>query len=356
MPPVDRYGGPRLPLRLQVHGSYVLQVPGTSVVVDGASENSPFDCPRSAAIYANHSTRPNARVETWPVLRPGPHEVREHVVLVASEPIEAGREIRINYECGDLTYWRGQPPAETDWRGLKLRPPPPTGDAPVIDWLRELQEAAALRQKPPPCPVPQSPCSPMPWEGAGGGDARLHEVVPLLSTNGRNANQSAWPLVSTHVPGRSGRECRDRWSRIQHDDGWPSACGDGSHAEMAAAMEEANRAAAAHAVAVAAAATSEGADSECCAIYGCASQLLRCNGHKAIGEAVGCAESGHLICAPCLYRWFTSEVSLREEAGLAAQRRKKCPICQSELRATAGDIRTSSDQYVMGLLKVAGTW
>ena len=39
--------------------------------------------------------------------------------------------------------------------------------------------------------------SPIPWEGACSGDARLHTVVPMLSTNGRVANQSAWPLVST---------------------------------------------------------------------------------------------------------------------------------------------------------------
>ena len=69
--------------------------------------------------------------------------------------------------------------------------------------------------------MPASHGSPIPWEGPRGGDARLHAVVPLLSSNGRDANASAWPLVSTHVPGRSGRECRDRWDIIRNlDDGF----------------------------------------------------------------------------------------------------------------------------------------
>ena len=83
-------------LRPQVRGQYVLQVPGTSFVIDGASENSPFECARSLATYANHSSRPNARIESWPVLRPGALEVRQHMMLVAIEHIESGQEVRIN--------------------------------------------------------------------------------------------------------------------------------------------------------------------------------------------------------------------------------------------------------------------
>ena len=45
----------------------VLQIPGTEVVVDAASENSPFALPRCCALHANHSARPNARLELWPV-------------------------------------------------------------------------------------------------------------------------------------------------------------------------------------------------------------------------------------------------------------------------------------------------
>ena len=67
----------------------------------GASENSPFLLPRCCALHANHSARPNARLELWPVLRPATHEPRQHMVLVASEPIAAGAEIRIDYEDGN---------------------------------------------------------------------------------------------------------------------------------------------------------------------------------------------------------------------------------------------------------------
>ena len=52
---------------------------GTHVVVDGASENCPFSVPRCCASYANHSRSPNARLELWPVLRPAPCELRQHV-------------------------------------------------------------------------------------------------------------------------------------------------------------------------------------------------------------------------------------------------------------------------------------
>ena len=58
-----------------------------------AGENSPVKCEiRCAAIYANHCLRPNARVETWPVLNPGPYELRQHMMIVAIEPIDAGAE------------------------------------------------------------------------------------------------------------------------------------------------------------------------------------------------------------------------------------------------------------------------
>ena len=94
------YSGPRLPCSLQRRGTCALQIPGadaatacvslvslyvirhgvgTHVVVDGASENCPFSVPRCCASYANHSRSPNARLELWPVLRPAPCELRQHV-------------------------------------------------------------------------------------------------------------------------------------------------------------------------------------------------------------------------------------------------------------------------------------
>ena len=367
---LSEYRGPRLPTRLQVRGQYVLQVPATSFVIDGAGENSPFEVERSPAIYANHSREPNARIESWPALRPGPLEVRQHMMLVATEPIDAGQEIRINYEGGDdASYWDalGHTPSESTWRQVRVDPPPAANEEPVFNRLQELQAAVEVRSEAPPCHVP-AVCSPIPWGGASGGDARLHAIVPLLSANARDINHSAWPLVSTHVPGRSGRECRDRWLVVQDIDehsGWlqTPATEAVSHAEAAAGMAAAHRAAAAAAAATTRDESSDDGDDESvsprherCCISGCKRQLLTCFGQKRGGGALGCAEDGHHICAPCLYQWLASETSLRAEQGLNPQSRRTCPVCKSELRAAAREVRSDADKYVMGLLKVERTW
>jgi len=97
---ISEYGGPRLPVRMHTKGHFVLQVPGTQLIIDGACENSPFPCPSSPAVFANHSGKPNARIETWPVDQPVPLQLRQQMVLVAIEHIPAGAEIRIDYEDG----------------------------------------------------------------------------------------------------------------------------------------------------------------------------------------------------------------------------------------------------------------
>ena len=56
---ICEYRGPRLPLHLQLGGSYVLQIPQTGILIDGNCENSPFEVPRSPAIYVNHSSQPS---------------------------------------------------------------------------------------------------------------------------------------------------------------------------------------------------------------------------------------------------------------------------------------------------------
>jgi hypothetical protein len=174
---VSEYGGPRLPIdsaaaRERItDDEYCLTIPGSRFILDGASRNSPFVCPPSPAIFANHSSRPNARLETWPVSQPRKWEVRQHMMLVASEMIPVGGacsstfelsllapssaapylmcmkhvgEIRIDYEDGAEEghgYWRGKAPSETNWRAFRVLPPPPTAEEPVIDRLAELQEA-----------------------------------------------------------------------------------------------------------------------------------------------------------------------------------------------------------------------
>ena len=120
---------------------------------------------------------------------------------------------------------------------------------------------------------------------------------------------------------------------------------------------EMNRAAAAKAAAQAVSQSAlHGSDAERCCILGCTSQLLKCNGVKEAGGAIGHAESAHYMCAPCLSRWFASQAQLREECGLPKQTRRFCPVCQSEVRAASREMRCDSDKYAMGLLKVAATW
>ena len=116
---VSEYRGPRLPSRSHRHGNSVLQVPGTDIVIDGKCENSPFECPLSPTIFANHSSRPNARLEAWPMPKPGACDLRQQLMLVCSEHIAAGHEIRIDYEDGATSaglYWGECPPRETRWR------------------------------------------------------------------------------------------------------------------------------------------------------------------------------------------------------------------------------------------------
>jgi len=227
---LSEYAGPRLPCSLHQRGQCALQIPGTEVLIDGASENSPFALPRCSASYANHSERPNARLELWPVLRPALCEVRQHMVLVAAEPIEAGCEIRIDYDAGRkrAQYWgvaTGMPvPCQDDaWRHERRTPPPPAAAAePLVDGLLRLQRAArapasdaeaasgALVRM-----IGDEPVAPLPWDGARGGDARLLLLVPRLAKKLHGLKDrpgsSHWAIVASHLPGRSGRECSERW-------------------------------------------------------------------------------------------------------------------------------------------------
>ena len=342
---VSENEGPRLPKRLHPRGRFVLKVPGTSTVIDGASENSPFECKRSPAVYANHSSRPNARLECRPALtQPGIHRM----LIVALEPIAAGQEVRIDYEEGEAAYWdERKPPIETAWRSVRIYPPPPTSEEPSYEKVEE--SGPEMRTS-------------LPWEGPTGGDARLQALVPLFSTStNRQANESAWPLVSTHLLGRSWRECRERWLIIRCADAHIAevtspATASISHTEAAAAMAERNRAAAAKAAMEAASEEMPGEGMPRCCILGCTEKLLQCRGLKHVGCAVGRAESWHVLCAPCLGRWYSSQAALRDESGLSKQTRRTCPVCQAELRTTGSEMRGVADQYAMGLQKVAGTW
>ena len=63
----------------------------------------------------------------------GPLDLRQRMYIMATEPIEAGREIRVDYESGSASYWgarRLELPAETSWRSAWVQPPPPPPNGP----------------------------------------------------------------------------------------------------------------------------------------------------------------------------------------------------------------------------------
>merc|ERR1719476_63829 len=112
-------------------------------------------------------------------------------MLVAMETIDCGAEIRINYEADQDAgmYWKDGPPPETNWRQARVRPPAAALEEPIY-WHAEERWPAL------PCPVPSFVEDPIEWDGPTGGDARLRQIIPLLSANGKDVNESAWPLVS----------------------------------------------------------------------------------------------------------------------------------------------------------------
>ena len=166
--------------------------------------------------------------------------MRQRMVLVASEAISPGAEIRIDYESGNKakgkakgsssTYWGAagmpQQPHESDaWRAARRHPPPPAASAErLVDGLSRLQRAAAASAAAESeaggllLLLPDEGGAQLPWTGEGGGDARLRVVVPLLSRRFTGLKEqklsSQWASVATHLPGRSGRECCERWGQL----------------------------------------------------------------------------------------------------------------------------------------------
>ena len=70
---------------------------GTGLAIDGGYENSATAAgPRWPCAFANHSCRPNCRLEHWPEEGEEP----DRLVLLASEDVPAGAELRFDYESG----------------------------------------------------------------------------------------------------------------------------------------------------------------------------------------------------------------------------------------------------------------
>jgi len=208
---------------------YALALPRTRIIVDGNGDSLPgaYSLPRFAAIFANHSSRPNAALEFWPdllVKRSGSigqysFETSGAMWIVATEAIAAGEEIRINYEGGEGrgAYWTRGAPEEVNWRDL--RAPLPAGfptlpeATPAIGVLDAIR-AANSRGKRPSLPaalvrslahIYPAPAVPLPEEEA---EARIRLLAPLLA---RSDNRKTWGLLATHLPGWSGRRCFERW-------------------------------------------------------------------------------------------------------------------------------------------------
>jgi hypothetical protein len=216
---VSEYGGPRLPKRLATKGVYLLKA-DDQTTIDGMGENSPFEYAPYPAIFANDSaTVPNARLETWRLkaeknsLLPA-----ERLVLVTNRLVRQGEELRFNYEGGDSSYWRdGTRPRERgEWRRTVIETPPPVMArriiAPPVEISGEnFQDGELLEALDELAPVEGV----IPWGGPAGGDARLRVLMGMLDPQGKvtpaKPGLALWRTVCTHLPGRTGAECRDRW-------------------------------------------------------------------------------------------------------------------------------------------------
>jgi hypothetical protein len=120
-----------------------------------------------------------------------------------------------------------QQPHESDaWRAARRHPPPPAASAErLVDGLSRLQRAAAASGAAAESEadgllslLPDEGGAQLPWAGVVGGDARLRVLVPLLARRFTGLKEqklsSQWASVATHLPGRSGRECCERWGQL----------------------------------------------------------------------------------------------------------------------------------------------
>ena len=228
---IGEYGGPRLPAHHHRCGRCVLLIPGTSTIIDAACENSPYDdVPRYPATFVI-ARWPNARLETWADAPGGgaPTELRERMWLVALEPIppaarfgsitrRGARGGRGGHVLGARLH-RGRaarhqlarrPPRRAAAHRRRARRRPPSRP-----------QRGAPRGVPPPPPAHDADADadgpsdepPLAWGGDHGGDVRLRTLVPLLL----EANPYNWALIATHVHGRSGRECQQRWRALMRE-------------------------------------------------------------------------------------------------------------------------------------------
>ena len=208
---IGEFGGPRLPVDphlVDCRGTLRVRGPAhTPFFIDGEWRNSLFRGRCSyPVVHARHEAaagQPNAKLEMRAVVEAGPIDLEERVVLLATQDVAAGAEIRYDHEAhralggGGATESRGQQhvrgargPSSSRWRDVRLLPPPPAGADRAVTPTGEAEGAEVLE-----------------WEGNGNGDERLRLLVPMLVTEGGRG----WGLVATHLPGRSAVDCQARW-------------------------------------------------------------------------------------------------------------------------------------------------
>jgi len=215
---ICEYGGPRLPQALAEKGDYVLEV-NSEVVIDGKSENSPFPCKEYPAIYANHSGEwANAELRSCDLnVKNARHSLTptRRLVLIARCPVKAGEELRFDYERGNTKYWKnGKQPLEArgEWRHALIATPLPTPSEPVFlpqrEDLSQCQQQSLYEVLEELAPKEAL----IPWEGSRGGDYRLRKL--MADYFAEKEYQNMWSLICTHLPGRTGAECRDRWQKL----------------------------------------------------------------------------------------------------------------------------------------------
>lgn len=249
------YFGPIVHEAEQYGGMHVLRLNDTPLLIDGDCTNSWYEAPRSPAIYANHSALPNARLEYWPrvvggfggpyvgenrvarlqadthnntITNASAYDVCGEMWLVSNELIQAGAEIRIDYESGgEDSYWKGMLPSNHDeWRDFRqqIEPlpegiAPPSAERAAVNVLQDVLDSNRRNKPLPPsvfsrlAAIYPTPLPPLPWNenDAELGDARLRRLAPIFVTNRR----ASWGLLASHIPGRTGLECRERWKELR---------------------------------------------------------------------------------------------------------------------------------------------
>lgn len=167
-----------------------------------------------------------------------PHETHSRpsrLVLVALEVVEAGKELRFDYECGGRRgqYWgadvRPCVPKETTWRvRAPLLPPPPSGLEPVIGRVPPKPRKRVGKEPPPVAEEEEEsvapseacytlPAGPLAWCCTE--SMRLRRLVARLEQTAwldeciqkGGAKSKLWELVASHFPGRSACDCRDHY-------------------------------------------------------------------------------------------------------------------------------------------------